>query len=73
MIPEFSLITIWICKDEGKPKVVAVEGRTRRILKDIGNLVPDRAIEGKPGTQPAEKNKVTLVKSVNLFNKERFT
>ncbi|XP_038900953.1 G2/mitotic-specific cyclin S13-7 isoform X1 [Benincasa hispida] len=54
-------------RDEGKPKVVAAEGRTRRILKDIGNLVPDRAVEGKPGPQPTEKNKVTLVMSVTLF------
>lgn len=52
-------------RDEGKPKVVAVEGRTRRILKDIGNLVPDRAIEGKPGTQPAEKNKKAITQKVD--------
>lgn len=40
--------------------MVEAEGRTRRVLQDIGNLVPDRAVEGKPGPQPAEKNKVEI-------------
>lgn len=48
--------------------MVAAEGRTRRILKDIGNLVPDQAVEGKHGPQPPDKNKVTLVNSVILFH-----
>lgn len=39
-------------KGEGKQKNVPAEGRSRRVLQDIGNLVAERAVEVKLQAQP---------------------
>ncbi|KAF3455262.1 hypothetical protein FNV43_RR05710 [Rhamnella rubrinervis] len=45
-------------REGGKQKNSHVEGRNRRVLQDIGNLVTTRAAEGKQ--VPVEKNKKTI-------------
>ncbi|KAB1227448.1 G2/mitotic-specific cyclin-1 [Morella rubra] len=47
-------------RGEGKQKNVPVEGRTRRVLQDIGNLVAERAVEGKLHAQISQPIARTL-------------
>jgi hypothetical protein len=52
---------------EGKLKNMPVEGRNRRVLQDIGNLVAKRAVEGKPHhAQISQNNAKSVSVSVSV-------
>ncbi|KAF4356293.1 G2/mitotic-specific cyclin S13-7-like [Cannabis sativa] len=51
-----------------KQKIVPLEGRNRKVLKDIGNLVKDRAPEGK--NQVEKKNKKPIIVEENGATKK---
>lgn len=57
----FLILTVF--SGEGKQKNVPVEGRTRRVLQDIGNLVAERAVEGKLHAQISQP----IARSTSLF------
>ncbi|KAE8008831.1 hypothetical protein FH972_005304 [Carpinus fangiana] len=53
---------------EGKPKNIQPEGRNRRVVQDIGNLVAKRAVEGKPHHAKSISLSLCLLQSLSVLH-----